>query len=81
MKVSVSLTDDDVTYIDEYAHRTGAPSRSSVLHKAVTLLRMSEIEDAYASAWDEWRLADGDAWEVTVDDGLRHGNRVSDAAR
>jgi Arc/MetJ-type ribon-helix-helix transcriptional regulator len=80
MKVSVSLPDEDMTYIDEYARRTGAPSRSSVLHKAVTLLRMSEIEDAYASAWDEWRHADGDAWGVTVADGL-HGDWVRDAAR
>ena len=76
MKVSVSLTDDDVTYIDEYARRTGAASRSSVLHKALTALRMSEIEEAYAAAWDEWRHADGDAWEVTVDDGRSPVDRM-----
>ena len=76
MKVSVSLTDDDVTYIDEYARRTGATSRSSVLHRALTVLRMSEIEEAYAAAWDEWRHAEGDAWEVTVDDGLSPGDRM-----
>ena len=81
MKVSVSLTDEDIAYIDEYARRTGAPSRSSVLHKAVSVLRLSEIEDAYASAWDEWRQADGDVWEVTADDGLWHAAPVRDAAR
>jgi Arc/MetJ-type ribon-helix-helix transcriptional regulator len=76
MKVSVSLPDDDLAYLDEYVRRTGAPSRSSALHHAVTLLRMSEIEDAYASAWDEWQEADDrELWDVTSGDGS------ADAAR
>jgi antitoxin MazE9 len=56
--------------------RTGTPSRSSALHQAVTLLRMSEIESAYISAWDEWQETDDKAlWESASDDGL------ADAAR
>lgn len=76
MKLSVSLPDDDVTYVDEYARRVGAPSRSSVLHRAIELLRMSEMEDAYEAAWDEWEAGD-DArlWEKTAADG------ISDAPR
>jgi Arc/MetJ-type ribon-helix-helix transcriptional regulator len=79
MKVSVSLPDDDLAFIDEYVHRTGAPSRSSALHEAVTLLRLSEIEDAYANAWEEWREAgDDDLWEATSGDGLAGTGPASD---
>jgi Arc/MetJ-type ribon-helix-helix transcriptional regulator len=76
MKVSVSLPEEDVVYIDEYAQRVGAPSRSSVLHQAVALLRMSELEDAYAGAFQEWHESeDRELWDRAVSDGL------ADAAR
>jgi Arc/MetJ-type ribon-helix-helix transcriptional regulator len=76
VKVSVSLPEEDLAYIDEYVRRTGAPSRSSALHQAVTLLRMSEIEGAYASAWEEWQQSeDSELWDATSGDGL------GDAAR
>jgi hypothetical protein len=76
VKVSVSLPEEDIAYIDEYAHRVGAQSRSSVLHQAVALLRLSELETAYAEAFDEWsEAADGEAWETTVADGLADAPR------
>jgi Arc/MetJ-type ribon-helix-helix transcriptional regulator len=71
MKVSVSLPEEDVAYIDEYAQRVGAPSRSSVLHQAVALLRMTELEPAYAGAFQEWQESeDRELWDTTVSDGL-----------
>jgi Arc/MetJ-type ribon-helix-helix transcriptional regulator len=72
VKVSVSLPDDDVEFLDTYAEREGFASRSAVLHKAVRLLRASELGEAYEQAWGEWE-ADGDAalWEATVADGQR----------
>jgi Arc/MetJ-type ribon-helix-helix transcriptional regulator len=76
MKVSVSLPAEDVAYIDEYAQRVGAQSRSSVLHEAVALLRMSELESAYAEAFREWHeSADRDLWDNTVSDGLADAPR------
>jgi metal-responsive CopG/Arc/MetJ family transcriptional regulator len=39
MKVSVSLPDDDVEYLDTYADRQGLGSRSAAVHKAVRLLQ------------------------------------------
>jgi Arc/MetJ-type ribon-helix-helix transcriptional regulator len=76
MKVSVSLPDEDVAYIDEYAQRQGAASRSAVLHRAVTLLRMSELEEAYGAAFDEWDQSDEtDLWDRTVGDGLTDAPR------
>jgi Arc/MetJ-type ribon-helix-helix transcriptional regulator len=76
MKVSVSLPDEDVAFVDEYARRLGASSRSSVLHHAIQLLRMSEMQETYAAAWDEWEASeDARLWDNTTGDGL------ADAAR
>lgn len=71
MKLSVSLVDEDVAFIDEYARSHSASSRSAVLHQAVELLRASQLEDAYAAAWDEWASSDdAELWDTTVGDGL-----------
>jgi Arc/MetJ-type ribon-helix-helix transcriptional regulator len=76
MKLSVSLPDDDVAFVDEYASRRGSSSRSSVIHRAIQLLRMSELEDAYTDAWEEWRQDGGEAaWSAAAGDG------IADAAR
>jgi Arc/MetJ-type ribon-helix-helix transcriptional regulator len=70
MKLSVSLPMEDLVFVDEYAHRRSSPSRSAVLHDAIELLRMADMEDAYASAWEEWEDGeDADLWETTVSDG------------
>jgi Arc/MetJ-type ribon-helix-helix transcriptional regulator len=70
MKVSVSLPDEDVDFLDAYADSQGFASRSAVVHKAVRLLRASELGPAYEDAWDEWSGEDADAWDSTVSDGL-----------
>lgn len=70
MKVSVSLPDEDVEFLDTYAERGGFASRSAVLHKAVRLLRASELGAAYEDAWAEWEASDdGALWEPTAADG------------
>jgi Arc/MetJ-type ribon-helix-helix transcriptional regulator len=70
MKVSVSLPDEDVRFLDEYAHANGHPSRSAALQAAVRLLRASELAGAYEAAWDEWESSgESEAWDVTVADG------------
>jgi Arc/MetJ-type ribon-helix-helix transcriptional regulator len=70
MKVSVSLPDEDVDFLDSYADAQGFASRSAVVHKAVRLLRASELGPAYEDAWDQWSKEDADAWEFTTSDGL-----------
>jgi len=71
VKVSVSLPDDDVEYLDRYASMQGLPSRSAALHRAVRLLRASELGAAYEDAWAEWaETGEDDAWESTASDGL-----------
>jgi Arc/MetJ-type ribon-helix-helix transcriptional regulator len=76
MKMSISLPDEDVEFVDQYANRRGMTSRSSVLHKAIDLLRESELESAYQAAFDEWQDgSDARLWDKTTGDGL------TDAAR
>ena len=71
MKVSVSLPGEDVEFLDEYAKKQGFESRSAVLHKAVRLLRTTELSTAYESAWLDWvDSGDAEAWESTSADGI-----------
>jgi Arc/MetJ-type ribon-helix-helix transcriptional regulator len=76
MKLSVSLPEADVAFVDEYARRRGSASRSSVVHRAIELLRMAELEDAYANAFDESeQTGEAEEWDATSGDG------IADAAR
>jgi Arc/MetJ-type ribon-helix-helix transcriptional regulator len=71
MKVSVSLPQEDVQFLDAYAREQGFGSRSAALHQAVRLLRAAELGDAYQGAWQEWRDDGSDAvWALTSADGL-----------
>jgi len=76
MKLSVSLSDKDVEFIDRYASEHGVESRSGVVQRAVLQLRATELGDDYAAAWDEWESSDREAWDSTIADGLG----LSDAA-
>lgn len=76
MKLSVSLPEEDVALLDEYALAAGMPSRSAALHHAIHLLRHAHLEQDYAAAWDEWESSGDQAlWETAASDGL------ADAAR
>ena len=71
MKLSVSLPNEDVEFLDQYARTQGYGSRSAVVHRAVRLLRSTELGEAYADAWSEWFQSDEDSiWNVAVGDGL-----------
>ncbi len=71
MKLSVSLPEDDVEYLDAYAEAEGLGSRSAALHKAVRLLRASGLGAAYEDAWSEWdEGGDDEVWDVAAADGL-----------
>lgn len=70
MKVSVSLPDEDVEFLDAYARSRGIASRSAALKRAIRLLRASELSREYAAAWQEWEEEDAEVWEVTIADGM-----------
>lgn len=72
MKVSLSLPDEDIRFVDAEAAGGKYPSRSAAVHAAIRLLRDLPYQDSYAIAWDEWE-ADSEevVWEKTAADGLR----------
>ena len=71
MKVSVSLPDEDIEFLDDYAASNGMASRSAAVHKAIRLLRSAGLGAAYEQAWAEWATEDDSAdWETVVSDGV-----------
>jgi Arc/MetJ-type ribon-helix-helix transcriptional regulator len=71
MKVSISLPDEDVEFLDEYTIDHGMPSRSAAVHKAIRLLRASGLGAAYEDAWADWSASDdSELWEPTAGDGV-----------
>lgn len=76
MKISVSLPESDVAFVDEYALANATESRSAVIHAAIEMLRAAQLEDEYAAAWDEWEGSeDAQLWEAATGDGLSHEAR------
>ena len=71
MKLSVSLPEEDVRFLDEYATNEGIESRSAVLHRAVRLLQSAGLGRAYELAWHEWDASENpELWEAAVEDGI-----------
>lgn len=71
VKLSISLSPEDVAALDSYVRAAGLPSRSAAVQQAIRRLGDPELEDAYAAAWDEWEAtADATDWEPTAGDGL-----------
>jgi len=66
-KVSISLSDTDIAYLDERARVGDYPSRSAAVHAAIRVLRESELADAYAQAFGEWDDTD---WDAVSADGV-----------
>ena len=73
MKLSVSLPADDVEFLDTYSKEQGIRSRSSALHAAISMLRTTQLEPAYAEAFADWHESgEAHAWETVVADDLPH---------
>jgi Arc/MetJ-type ribon-helix-helix transcriptional regulator len=71
MKISISLPDEDVAFLDSYATNSEVMSRSAAIHEAISLLRTAHLMSDYAQAFDEW-IDSGEAsvWDAVVADGL-----------
>ena len=71
MKLSVSLPDDDVEFLDRYVVEFGVASRSAAVQQAITLLRNAGLAAAYEDAWSDWNgSADDELWSAATNDGL-----------
>jgi hypothetical protein len=70
VKLSVSISEDDVEFIDHYASEHGVDSRSGVVQRALSVLRAIELGAEYAAAWSEWHQPDAEAWDSAIADGI-----------
>lgn len=71
MKMSVSLPEEDIEFLDTYVKGHGAGSRSAAVHEAVGLLRSAQLADSYEDAWTSWATSDdAEAWDTALADGL-----------
>ena len=71
MKISVSIPESDVAFLDAYVRSHSMASRSAALQRAIRLLRANELAQHYAAAFAEWAGDDEDsAWDAVVGDGL-----------
>ena len=70
MKVSISLSDDDLAFIDKETHQGGYASRSAAVAAGIRLLRERELVDSYASAFAEQSEDEAQLWDSTAADGL-----------
>jgi hypothetical protein len=76
MKISISLSPEDLAALDRYATVEGLASRPAAIREAIRRLGDPDLEDDYAAAWDDW-AATGEAatWDTKAAD------RLTDAAR
>lgn len=66
-KISLSLSESDLAFLDSEALGGRYASRSAAVQDAVRLLRESRLADAYAEAFAEGYDED---WDLAADDGL-----------
>jgi putative addiction module CopG family antidote len=72
MKLSVSLPEADVAFLDSETSSGRFESRSAAIHAAVRYLHDRQYTDSYAAAWDEWdESGDSQVWEAVAGDGIR----------
>lgn len=71
MKLSISLPDEDVAFLDVFADRAGMPSRSAVVQQAIAMLKAADLADDYERAFEEWHeTGEGAVWDTASGDGV-----------
>lgn len=71
MKLSVSLPEAQVAFLDRYRQQHGLASRSEVVRVALKLLQDRMLEEEYRAAGEKWqRSEDAALWDGAVDSGL-----------
>lgn len=74
MKLSVSLPEEDVAFIDAFMASSRDESRSAVVQRAIAMLRAAELTDQYELAFRAWHgSGDAKAWDAAAGDGIGPG--------
>ena len=72
MKLSVSLSAEDVAALDRCVAERGLASRSEGVRHAIRLLRAPELIAEYAAVFQEWEDSGEEAvWAHSASDGLK----------
>ena len=70
-KISVSVSDEDVRFVEGELRAGRFPSRSAAVAAGLRLLRESALVDSYAEAFAQWHASgEAEAWETVAGDGL-----------
>jgi Arc/MetJ-type ribon-helix-helix transcriptional regulator len=70
MKISVSLPEEDIQFLD---HQFPNSSRSAALHAAIDALRHEGLRKEYEEAFAEWTDSpDAELWETATSDSTRY---------
>ena len=74
MKLSVSLSEKDVEFLDVYITAHDLETRSAGLKAALRALRDLDLQEAYEQAFEEWEGSeDQRLWDMTTGDGIESG--------
>lgn len=76
MKLSVSLSDEELAILDRYVSERDMPSRSAAIQLAIRRLDLAWLAAEYEAAHDEWDGSeDATLWDSTSGDGLTSAPR------
>lgn len=71
MKLSISLSDEDVAFLDHEIALGHMASRSAGVQEALRELREQRLDAEYDDAWQEWNGSEDQVlWDSTSGDGL-----------
>gem|GEM_PF-734999 len=79
--MSVSLTAEDLEFLDAHANGGRFSSRSAVVAWAIQSLRQGDLAASYVQAFDEWAACgDAELWEGALTDGIGGDDEAGDKA-
>jgi Arc/MetJ-type ribon-helix-helix transcriptional regulator len=71
MKVSVSLSEEDVAFLDAETRQGVFASRSAAVAAAIRACRSRDLAAAYFEAFRDWNEAEeNEAWDAVLGDGI-----------
>lgn len=72
MKVSISLSDADLAYLDAETAAGRYASRSAAVAAAIGWMRRGDLVAIYDQAFDDWAdSGEAEVWDPTAGDGIR----------